>query len=236
MATATSAVAARPGRGPGPHRADGAVHRRPRRARRQGRSQPAGRPGRAGRRPPDRRKRPEPPRAPAESARFGRPLGDLRPMAIRSDEITSIIKSAIDAFDAGRRDPQRRHRRRGRRRDRPDLRAGRRAVVRAARVPRRGDGHGPQPRGGDGRRGHPGRRHRDQGRRHGQDHRSRRRGPGRRRRCSAGSSTRSGRPLDDKGPIAVDRDAPGRADRPGRHRPPGRRHAGPDRASRRSTR
>src|SRR5207344_2124875 len=64
-------------------------------------SQPAGRPGRARRRSPDRRKRPEPPRASAESARFGRPLGDLRPMAIRSDEITSIIKSAIDAFDSG---------------------------------------------------------------------------------------------------------------------------------------
>ena len=38
-----------------------------------------------------------------------------------------------------------------------------------------------------------------------------------------------GRPLDDKGPIADDGDPPGRAHRPGRHRPQGRRHAGPDR-------
>ena len=40
-------------------------------------------------------------RATAKSASFsGALLGDLRPMAIRSDEITSIIKSAIDSFDA----------------------------------------------------------------------------------------------------------------------------------------
>ena len=38
-----------------------------------------------------------------------------------------------------------------------------------------------------------------------------------------------GRPLDDKGPIADDRDPPGRAHRPGRHRPQVGRHAGPDR-------
>ena len=38
-----------------------------------------------------------------------------------------------------------------------------------------------------------------------------------------------GRPLDDKGPIADDRDPPGRAHRPRRHRPQVGRHAGPDR-------
>ena len=45
-----------------------------------------------------------------------------------------------------------------------------------------------------------------------------------------------GRPLDDKGPIDDEEDPPGRAHRPRRHRPPVGRHAGPDRASRRSTR
>ncbi len=45
-----------------------------------------------------------------------------------------------------------------------------------------------------------------------------------------------GRPLDDKGPISVDRHPARRADRPGRHRPAVRRHAGADRASRPSTR
>ena len=38
-----------------------------------------------------------------------------------------------------------------------------------------------------------------------------------------------GRPLDDKGPIATTDDPPGRAHRPGRHRPQVGRHAGPDR-------
>src|SRR5207344_17907 len=46
-------------------------------------------------------KRPRTPRATTQPARFGRPLGDLSTMAIRSDEITSIIKSAIDSFDSG---------------------------------------------------------------------------------------------------------------------------------------
>jgi F-type H+-transporting ATPase subunit alpha len=44
-------------------------------------------------------------------------------MATRSEEITTIIKSAIDQFDAASR-RARRHRRRGRRRHRPGLRAG----------------------------------------------------------------------------------------------------------------
>ena len=114
-----------------------AVDRRSHRTRGPGRSQPARRPGRASRRPPHRRQRPRPPRAAAEPARLGRPLGELTPMAIRSDEITSIIKSAIDDVRRRRRDPQRRHRRRGRRRHRPDLRARRRARVGAARVPGR---------------------------------------------------------------------------------------------------
>ena len=77
-------------------------------------------------------------------------------MAIRSDEIISIIKSSIDGFDStaetrsvgtvvevgdgiaqiyGLQDA---------------------LVVRAARVPGRRHGHGAQPGGGDGRRGHPG--------------------------------------------------------------------------------
>ena len=43
-------------------------------------------------------------------------------MALRSDDITSIIKSAIDGFDAGVETRSVGHRRRGRRRHRPDLR------------------------------------------------------------------------------------------------------------------
>ena len=176
---------------PGRRRADGAVHRRSRRARRPGRSQPAGRPRRSGRRPNDRRERPRPPRATAESARFGRPLGDLRPMAIRSDEITSIIKSAIDSFDAG---------------------VETRSVGTVVEV---GDGIA-QIYGLAGALSSEllefpgglmgmalnleeetvgavilGNATGDQGRRHGQDDRPRRRGAGRRRRCSAASSTRS---------------------------------------------
>ena len=46
------------------------------RARDRGRPEPARRARRAGRRPPDRRERPGPPRAAAEPARLGRPLGD----------------------------------------------------------------------------------------------------------------------------------------------------------------
>ena len=221
-------VAAQPGRSPGAHGADGAVHRRSDRARRQGRPQPAGRPGRAGRRPPDRRKRPEPPRAPAESARFGRPLGDLRPMAIRSDEITSIIKSAIDGFEAG-----------------VETRsvgtvvevgdgiaqiyglAGALSsellefpggligmalnldeetvgavILGDATAIKEGDTVKTTGRGGRG----PGRR-----------------GPARPRGRSAGPPARR------QGPDRVDGHPARRADRPGRHRPPGGRHAGPDR-------
>ena len=76
-------------------------------------------------------------------------------MAIRSDEITSIIKSAIDTFDAATET----------RTVGTVVEVGDgiaqiygldgALVVGAARVPRRRHGHGPQPRGGDGRRGHP---------------------------------------------------------------------------------
>ena len=128
-------------------------------------------------------------------------------MAIRSDEITSIIKSAIDSFDAGVETRSVGTRRRGRRRHRPDLRPRRRARVGAARVPGRGHGPGPQPRGGDGRRGHPRRRRA----------RSRRATPvkttGRVVEVPVGQALLGrvvdplGRPLDDKGPIARDRDA-----------------------------
>ena len=149
-------------------------------------------------------------------------------MAIRSDEITSIIKSAIDSFDAG-----------------VETRSvgtvvevgdgiaqiyglRRRARVGAARVPRRPDGHGPQPRGGDGRRRDPRQRHGDQGRRHGQDHRPRRRGAG--RRGAARPRRRPARPpARRQGPDHRDDDPAGRAHRPGRHRPQVGRHAGPDR-------
>ena len=150
-------------------------------------------------------------------------------MAIRSDEITSIIKSAIDQFDAG-----------------AETRSVGTVVEvgdgiaqiygldgalaqRAARVPGRRHRHGPEPRGGDGRRGHPRRRRR----------RSRKATPSRRpaasSRCPVGQALLGrvvdplGRPLDDKGPIATTATPPGRADRPRRHRPPVGRHAGPDR-------
>ena len=112
-------------------------------------------------------------------------------MAIRSDEITSIIKSAIDSFDAG---------------------VETRSVGTVVEV---GDGIA-QIYGLDGALASEllefpdgvmgmalnleeetvgavilGDATRDQGRRHGQDDRPRRRGAGRRRRCSAASSTRS---------------------------------------------
>ena len=143
-------------------------------------------------------------------------------MAIRSDEITSIIKSAIDEFDAATET---------------------RSVGTVVEVgdgiaqiygldgalasellefPGGRDGHGPQPRGGDGRRGHPRRRHGDQGRRHGQDDRPGRRGARSGQALLGRVVDPLGRPLDDKGPIAATEDPPGRADRPGRHRPPGR--------------
>src|SRR6185295_17909950 len=94
-------LAVDPGRDPRPDRAAGKVDRWSHRTRCPGRPQPAEWPGRPGRGSHDRRKRPRPPRATAEPARFGHPLGELTPMAIRSDEITSIIKSAIDSFDSG---------------------------------------------------------------------------------------------------------------------------------------
>ena len=149
-------------------------------------------------------------------------------MAIRSDDITEIIRSAIDEFEAGVEnrsvgtvvevgDGIATH-----------LRPGRRARVRAAGVPRRRQGHGPQPRGGDGRRRHPGRLHQDQGRRHRQDHGHRGRGARGRRARRAASSTPLGRPIDDKGPIAATSEPSGRARRAGRHHPQVRGHARPD--------
>ena len=150
-------------------------------------------------------------------------------MAIRSDEITSIIKSAIDHVRRRRRDAQRRHGRRGRRRHRPDLRPRRRARVRDARVPRRGHGHGPQPRGGDGRRGHPRRRHA----------RSRKATPSRRpaassrcrsaRRCSAASSTRSAGRSTTRARSKTTKTRPVERIAPGVIVRQGGRHAGPDR-------
>ena len=177
------------------------------RARPPGRSQPARRPDGPRRRPPDRRERPRPPRAAAQPARLRRPLGDpTHGHPLRRDHQHHQVRDR--PVRRGRRDPQRRDRRRGRRRHRPDLRPGRRPRVRAARVPRRGDGHGPQPRGGDGRRGHPRRRRR----RSRKATRSRPPAASSRcrsaRRCSAASSTRSGRPLDDKGPIAATKSRP----------------------------
>ena len=149
----------------------------------------ARRPHRPGRRPPDRRQRPRSPRATAEPARLGRPLGDTQHgHPIRRDHQHHQVRHRL--VRRGCRDAQRRHGRRGRRRHRPDLRARRRARVRDARVPRRGDGHGPEPRGGDGRRGHP-RRRRPRSRK---ATRSRPRAASSRcrsaRRCSAASSTR----------------------------------------------
>ena len=69
----------------------------------------------------------------------------------------------------------------------------------------------------------------DQGRRHRQDHRPRRRGAG--RPGAARPGRRPARPAARRqGPDRDhDRPPPGRADRPGRHRPPVGRHAGPDR-------
>ena len=151
------------------------------------------------RRPHDRWERPRPPRAAAQPARLGRPLGDPH-MAIRSDEITSIIKSAIDQFDAGRRDPQRRDRSSRSATASPRSTACRRPRRRSCSSSRRRDGHRPQPRGGDGRRGHPGRRRAHQGRRHGQDHRPRRRGAGQGQALLGRVVDPLGRPLDDKGP------------------------------------
>ncbi len=130
------------------------THRWSRRARRVGRSQPAGRPRRARRRPAHRRERPGPPRAAAEPARLGRPLGDsIHGHPIRRDHQHHQVRDRPVRCDD--RDAQRRNRGRGRRRHRPDLRARRRAGVGDARVPGRGHGPGAQPRRGDGRRGHP---------------------------------------------------------------------------------
>ena len=71
-----------------------------------------------GPRPASRRLDPRPPRAAARPAPRGHPLPLDRPngdaMAIRSDEIISIIKSQIADFDGSDGDPQRRDRRRGR--------------------------------------------------------------------------------------------------------------------------
>ena len=67
-------------------------------------------------------------------------------MAIRSDEIVSIIKNTIERFDTGAESPSVGTVVAGRRRHRPDLRPVRRPLVGAARVPRRRHGHGPQPR------------------------------------------------------------------------------------------
>ena len=156
-------------------------------------------------------------------------------LAIRSDDITTIIKSAIDQFDAG-----------------VETRSVGTVVEvgdgiaqvyglegalasGAARVPGRRDGHGPQPRGGDGRRGHPRRLHADQGRRPGQDHRPRGRGAGRRR--ADRPRGRSARPPDRRqGPHRRHQHPAGRAHRARRHRAQERRHARSRRASRRSTR
>ena len=69
---------------------------------------------------------------------------------------------------------------------------------------------------------------RDQGRRHGQDHRPRRRGA-RRRRAHRPRRRPAGRAARRQGPDRNDEDPAGRAHRPRRHRPPGRGHAGPDR-------
>ena len=67
----------------------------------------------------------------------------------------------------------------------------------------------------------------DQGRRHGQDDRPRRRGPG--RPGAARPRRRPARPAARRqGPDRDHEDPPGRAHRPGRHRPPVGRHAGPD--------
>ena len=132
-----------------------------------------------------RRQRAQPPGAAAGAA--DRRLGDREedeeqtPMAIRSDEITSIIRSEIKGFDAGADVSRRRHHRRGGRRHRPGLRPVRRPGAGAARLRQRDHGHGLQPRGGDGRRPHPGRLHLPQGGRPGQDDRPHRRGAGRRR-------------------------------------------------------
>jgi hypothetical protein len=74
-------------------------------------------------------------------------------MAIRSDEITSIIKSAIDrstGVETRSVGPWSRSATAS-----PRSTASTARCVRDARVPRRRDGHGPQPRGGDRRRGHP---------------------------------------------------------------------------------
>ena len=121
-----------------------------------GRSQPAGWPDGPRRRSPDRRERPRPPGAAAQPARLRRLLGDPpHGYPLRRDHQHHQVRDR--PVRLGCRDPQRRDRRRGRRRHRPDLRTRRRAVVGDARVPERGHGHGPQPRGGDRRRGHPGR-------------------------------------------------------------------------------
>ena len=147
--------------------------------------------------------------APRPSRQTGEPDGH----SLRRDHQHHQVRDRL--VRRRRRDAQRRHGRRGRRRHRPDLRPRRRARVRAARVPGRRHGHGPQPRGGDGRRGHPRRRRA----------RSRKATPSRRpaasSRCPVGQALLGrvvdplGRPLDDKGPIdatktrPVERIAPG---------------------------
>ena len=149
-------------------------------------------------------------------------------MATRSEEITTIIKSAIDEFDAG---------------------IETRSVGTVVEV---GDGiaqvYGLEaalasellefPGGVMGMAlnleeetvgaVHPGRLQADQGRRPGQDHRPRRRGAGRRgadrpRRRLAGQPDRR------QGPDQRHRAPPGGAHRPRRHQAQERRHAGPDR-------
>ena len=149
-------------------------------------------------------------------------------MAIRSDEITSIIRSEIKAFDEG-----------------VDV-SGVGTIVEVgdgiAQVyglsgalaqelldfAQRDHGHGLQPRGGDRRRPDPGRLHLAQGGRPGQDHRPHRRGAGRRRADRPGGEP-ARRAARRQGQDRDDQDPPDRAHRPRRHRAPAGRHAGADR-------
>ena len=124
-----------------------------------GRRHVAGRRDRAHRRPPHRRLRARPPRAPPLRPHHHRHLTPAQRTAphghpLRRHHPHHQVRHR--PVRLGHRDALGGHRGRGRRRHRPHLRAGGRPGLRAAGVPRRHQGHGPQPRGGDGRRGHPG--------------------------------------------------------------------------------